>query len=43
MNDLKKALNDYGFFTKKSLGQNFLFDRNILSKIAEGTAGVCLV
>jgi len=42
MNDLKKALNDYGFFTKKSLGQNFLFDRNILSKIAEGTDGICL-
>jgi len=42
MNELKQALNDYGFFTKKSLGQNFLFDKNILSKIANGSDGICL-
>ena len=42
MSNLKQALRDYGFFTKKSLGQNFIFDHNILRKIADGSDGVCL-
>ena len=33
MEDLKRALKDYGFFNKKSLGQNFIFDKNILKKL----------
>ena len=42
MNDLRQGLKDSGFFTKKSLGQNFIFDKNILKKIANGSEGVCL-
>lgn len=42
MIELKQALKDYGFFTKKSLGQNFIFDKNILKKIADGSEGICL-
>ena len=42
MKELKQALKEYGFFTKKSLGQNFIFDKNILKKIAQGSEGVCL-
>ena len=42
MSDLKQALREYGFFTKKFLGQNFIFDRNILLKIAEGSEGICM-
>ena len=42
MDDLKQALKEYGFFTKKSLGQNFIFDNNILKKIAADSSGICL-
>lgn len=42
MDNLKQALKDYGFFTKKSLGQNFIFDKNILKKIANGSNGICV-
>lgn len=42
MDDLKQSLKEYGFFTKKSLGQNFIFDNNILRKIAADSQGMCL-
>ena len=42
MYDLKQALKEYGFFTKKSLGQNFIFDKNILKKIAAQSSGICM-
>lgn len=42
MSDLKQELINYGFNTKKSLGQNFIFDKNILSKIAAGSHGCCI-
>ena len=42
MSELRQALKDFGFFTKKSLGQNFIFDKNILKKIANDSEGICL-
>ncbi|MEX1377549.1 MAG: 16S rRNA (adenine(1518)-N(6)/adenine(1519)-N(6))-dimethyltransferase RsmA [Eubacteriales bacterium] len=42
MSSLRQELKEYGFFTKKSLGQNFIFDENILRKIADGSSGICL-
>ena len=42
MSSLKQELKDFGFFTKKSLGQNFIFDENILRKIADGSKGICM-
>lgn len=38
---VKDLLSKHGFHTKKSLGQNFLIDRNILDRIV-GTAGLTL-
>lgn len=42
MNKLKQQVIDYGLTTKKSLGQNFIFDENILRKIAGDSHGICL-
>jgi 16S rRNA (adenine1518-N6/adenine1519-N6)-dimethyltransferase len=33
MTSIKQELRDYGFFPRKRLGQHFLVDRNILSKV----------
>ena len=33
--DLQNLMSKYGIFPKKSLGQNFLMDENILNKIVE--------
>ena len=35
MKNVRQVLKDHGFLTKKSMGQNFLFDTQILDSIAE--------
>ncbi len=43
MNDLSKELKQRSFRTKKALGQNFIFDKNLLAKIAAtASGGLCL-
>lgn len=35
LSDMKRLLEEYGFFFKKNLGQNFLLNENVASRIAE--------